>query len=103
MEQQIRLIPAILPNGTIIRVEARGPSEYDAAPLEALPLDALGDAINGVAELVDSAVSKIKPQKVSVEFGFEVAYEPGKLMALLVNGSAKGNVKLCIEWSPGGK
>ena len=103
MSHHIDTLPVTLPNGAAIRVEARVPAERDVSILdpEYVPVSVLRDAIGGLAELVDDAIQKVRPSKVTVEFSIELSYEAGKLTALLVNGSSKGILKLALEWSPG--
>jgi len=104
MNQRPSLMPVRLPNGAEIQVEIRGSGEGDVGGLqqikEALPLDALRDTVSGLAEFVNGAVKGLQPDKVSVEFGLELGYQPGKLVAFLVNGSAKGSLKIGLEWMP---
>ena len=49
--------------------------------------------------MVVTAVQKVAPTKASVEFGIEVAVEPGKVTALWVKGSGKANLKITLEWA----
>lgn len=99
-----QLVPVILPNGTIVKMEARKSGEGDISAFEGLPeplsLEMMQSAISGVAELVDKALDKVKPQKVSVEFSVELSFEAGKLTSLIVNGSTKGSIKIGLEWAP---
>lgn len=99
-----RLLPVTLPNGTVVQMEVRVPAERDIAAFEGLPeplsLDVMRDAIQGVAQLVDQALDKIRPQKIVVEFGIELSYEAGKLTSLIVQGATKGTLKISLEWTP---
>jgi len=40
----------------------------------------------------------VKPQRASVEFGIEIAASEGKLLAVVVRGDAKANLKITLEW-----
>jgi hypothetical protein len=106
MDYRNVVVPVRLPNGTVIKAEARASEEHDVASMaelaESLSLDMLSETIGGVAELVETALGKIKPQKVTVEFSIELSYEAGRLVSLLVNGAAKGAFKIGCEWTPGG-
>ena len=103
MDLPVNLIPVRLPNGAEIRVEMRPSGEADVAAFDELPAltaELLRDTISGLADLVNTAVKTVRPHKVSIEFGVELGYEPGKLVAFVVNGSAKGNLKIHLESAP---
>jgi hypothetical protein len=92
-----------LPNGAQIWVEtlSLGPREADVAfprVTEVLSLDAVRQAIEGVAALVHDTLEKAKPDKASVEFGLELGVETGQLCALWVKGSGKANLKVTLSW-----
>ena len=105
MADNVKLIPVILPNGTRIEVEARVNPESDVGvtAFASESLDVLRATIEGLAGLINSAIQSVKPQKITAEFAIELSYEAGKLTSLLVNGAAKGTVKLGLEWTPGGQ
>jgi hypothetical protein len=92
-------IPVALPNGTTILVEST--TIVEEVGVEGLPsLKRVGEAIEGVAaELVDS-IRKAKPDKASVELGFEIAGNAG--IPVLAQGSAKANVTVTLEWDTAG-
>ncbi len=47
-----------------------------------------------------SGIRKIKPTKATVEFGVDVALQTPKLLAaVLVNGEAKADIRVTLEWS----
>ncbi|WP_157621549.1 CU044_2847 family protein [Saccharothrix sp. NRRL B-16348] len=74
-------------------VSARLPSLDDFTSSLSAITDTVSDAIAG-------GFRKIKPDKITLEFGFEVGVESGKLTAILVKGSAKANIKVVAEWTP---
>lgn len=98
-------LPIKLPNGTVVYVEAsplRSAVEKDVSfrrAEEALEIGNIQAAIEGISEMVVTAVQKVAPTKASVEFGIEVAVEPGKVTALWVKGSGKANLKITLEWA----
>ena len=100
MSDPTQNVRVCLPNGANIWVEAKslGPREADTAGFEglteALSLDAVRHAIEGVAALVRETIEKAKPDKASVEFGLE----SGQLTALWVKGSGKANLKITLSW-----
>ncbi|MET7989727.1 CU044_2847 family protein [Amycolatopsis sp. NPDC005232] len=61
----------------------------------------LGTLTRSVTEAVTAGLTKVKPTKVTIEFGCEVGLESGKLTAILVKGTAKANLKVTMEWQPG--
>lgn len=104
VDSSIKSVPMLLPNGVEIRVEASAPSnpESDVAysPItDALQLDNIRGAIEGIAQLVTQAIEKVAPTKASVEFAIEVGLESGKLTALWVRGTGTANLKIAMEWS----
>ncbi|VVJ18360.1 Uncharacterised protein [Amycolatopsis camponoti] len=64
--------------------------------------EALGSVTRSVTDAVLGGLGKVKPAKVGVEFGCEIGVESGQLTAILVKGTAKANVKVTLEWKPGG-
>ena len=106
MDESTHFVPLKLPNDKVIQVEVRGRAEREVSALpeefKFLP-DELSNTISGLAQLVDTAVQQIKPDKVNVEFAIEIGMATGKLTALLVNGSMKGNLKIGLEWKPRGQ
>jgi hypothetical protein len=98
-------VPLRLPNHTLIRVEAtalRRPGDTDVAfraVEEALEIDGIQGAIEGIGQMVVDALSKLAPSKASAEFAIEVGLETGKLTALWVKGSGKANLKITLEWA----
>jgi len=98
-------LPLRLPNGTIVYVEVsslKSTVEKDVSfrsTEEALEIGDIQSAIEGIGEMVVAAVKKLAPSKTSVEFGIEVAVEPGKVTALWVKGSGKANLKVTLEWA----
>ena len=53
-----------------------------------------------VSEAIEHGLDKVRPKKITVEFGCEVGVESGHLTAVLVKGSAKANIKVVAEWEP---
>lgn len=46
-----------------------------------------------------NSLKKIQPDKIGVEVGLELSVESNTLTALIVKGSAKGNIKVNLEWN----
>lgn len=97
MEARSEVLKARLDNGALIQVEARVQGEERVAAVE-LPFDGVGDAIEGIARSITTALARVKPRKATVEFDLEVSLESGKLTALLVKGSGAASLKVTLEW-----
>lgn len=94
-----------LPNGGTALVRARqldGGGATKTARQGKFDFDGVTGAIEGVGEAVRAAVAKAAPDSVSVELGFEVAVKAGKLTGLLVDGDAKGSIKVTLAWNHAG-
>jgi hypothetical protein len=99
LEGHTKRIPITLPNGALIQVEVtpHGSSrEADVASIADMAEHTWEDvtrAIEGMAQWLWEMLEKVHPTKAAVEFGIEISLEPGKVMALLVQGSGKANLK----------
>ena len=98
MEPTTRLVPVTLPNGHPLQVEATTVETLEGAGFQAKSFDGVIGAIEGIAMAVQSALTKVKPTKATVEVGLEVGVEAGQLTALLVKGSGKANLKITLTW-----
>jgi hypothetical protein len=106
------LVRADVGGGRIIHVEARpatGDPETDVAiqnrfkATEAMPFDGVTDSIEAIAERVTNALSRVRPDKATVEFGIDVGVEAGGLTALLVKGTGTATLKVTLEWESSAK
>src|SRR5438270_6089571 len=101
-QDETKNVPVTLENGTSILIEARiKAKEIDVASSNLLEarFDELLAPIEGVATTLKAVVGRAKPQKATVEMGFDVAVEAGRLTALIAKGEAKANFKLTLEWT----
>jgi hypothetical protein len=93
-----------LPNGTEIWAEVQdiGPKETEVLGFDglrdALSLDSLRNAIEGLDTLALAAMERIEPDTLSIEFGLELAVDNGQITALWVKGSGKANLKITLSW-----
>lgn len=62
---------------------------------------ALNTITEGITSAIGTGLRGIKPGKVALEFGCEVGLKSGHLTAILVEGTAKANLKVTLEWTPG--
>jgi len=60
------------------------------------------ETIEAVASEFGNLLTKVAPDKASVELGVEIAAEPGRLTAILVKGTAKANLTITLEWQKAG-
>lgn len=101
MAQRSPSCAVTLPNGAIAHFEVRDlPDADDYADVAALPLnfDGVVAAIEGVAGALGTAMHKLGPKSASVELGVELSAKEGKLLAVFVQGEAKANLKITLEW-----
>ena len=105
MENFTKHVPVRLPNGAEIHVEVtpvRIAKDADVAAMGEIGEESwkeLTHAVEGIALWVWETLQKVHPTKASIEFGIEIGAEPGKLTALLVQGSGKANLKITLEWA----
>mgnify|MGYP003717199083 CR=1 FL=1 len=51
------------------------------------------------SKIIKSSFIESRPDKVSIELGFELSVESGALTALLVKGTSKANITVNLEWT----
>jgi Trypsin-co-occurring domain 1 len=61
-------------------------------------LDEVGVTIAAIADQLSGTLKRLAPTTATIEFALELGLESGKLTAILVQGSAKANVKVALEW-----
>jgi hypothetical protein len=97
-------VPVKLSNGRLLNVQSSSALALDPEELvtgRTLPpadLKEILAVVEGLSRDLGEAFERIAPDKASVEFGIEIAAEPGKVLALLVQGSGKANLKIVLEW-----
>ncbi|MFJ9560108.1 CU044_2847 family protein [Streptomyces fuscichromogenes] len=91
--------------GDVFYVEAVALSSEEEVAARLPTMEEFRNSLRTVADTVtdglNQALTRVRPKKVTVEFGCEIGVESGKLTAVLVKGSAKANVKIVLEWAPG--
>lgn len=111
MSSETKFIPIKLDNGTEIYVKATvvsplineslgeaGQVIEENVAFDNQHLQEFTEAIEGIAKLVKDSVDTVKPSKASVQFGFEVGYESGKVVALMFQGEGKATLNITLEW-----
>ncbi len=97
-EEQTDGIPVKLPNGTVIKIETPQRAGKEDVDFTIFSFDDIGKALEGITEAIKGTIEKVKPKKTSVKFGIEVGIESGKLTAMIVKGTGKGNLEITMEW-----
>jgi hypothetical protein len=106
---QPQSIPVRLTNGVIIHAEATpigqrstDEMEQDVADrptlFETQDFRDITKALEGIASEVSATLERVGSREASIEFGLEVGVEAGKLIALLVKGTGKANLKITLTW-----
>jgi len=65
-------------------------------------VEQLNELVSGVGSAVLSAARAARPDEVSATFGVEIAVKPGKAVAMLAEGQAKGAISVTLTWRSGG-
>jgi Trypsin-co-occurring domain 1 len=98
MEPRTKVIPVKITETLTVMVEARALGGEEDVSNKLLSFEPVTEAIEAIANQIGSTVEKIKPDKVTIEFGLEISVKSGQLVTLLVNGEQKGNLKISMEW-----
>ena len=102
MDLPTKIIPVELSDGTIIKVEATQIGEQRVA-FQTKPFKEISATVKSIsseiAETLKEIHQTVKPDKISVKLGLEVAVESGQLTTLIVKGSGKANLEITMEWS----
>jgi len=97
------IVEVELPNGATALVEAvdAGGGAVKAGRDGKSDLSAVMGALEGMSVAVKSALAKAAPDKVSVEFGLELAIKSGALTAMLVGAEGNASLRVTLEWQHG--
>jgi Trypsin-co-occurring domain 1 len=102
VESQTKIIDVELSDGTVVKVEATPLGEQRVA-FQSRPFREATAAIKSiayeVAHTLQNVKDEIKPDKLSVKLGLEIAIESGQLTALIVKGAGKANFEIVMEWN----
>lgn len=96
------VVEVALPNGVVALVRAvdagGGGGATKVSARDRFDLDGVAATVGGVAESIRSAVDRVGPRLVRVEFGVEMAVRSGKLTGLLVEGDGAAALRVTLEW-----
>ncbi len=96
MESRTRIIPVKVNDDITVMVEAKDlGGEQDVATLS---FQAITNTIEAVTQAIAISINKVKPDKATVEIGFDITVKSGKLTTLIVENSGKANLKLTLQW-----
>ncbi|MDJ0578080.1 MAG: CU044_2847 family protein [Xenococcaceae cyanobacterium MO_234.B1] len=96
MESRTRIIPVKVNDRITVMVEAKDlGGEQDVSTLS---FQEVTDTIEAVTQAIATSINKVKPDKATVEIGFDITVKSGKLTTLIVEGSGKANLKLTLQW-----
>lgn len=93
------LIPVELSDGEIVNIEY--------IPIGGQPKSILGNKkfgnflkkVSGLVNDIQQSIKEVKPDKMIIEVGVDVAIEGGELTAIFVKGNSKANFKVTLEWN----
>jgi hypothetical protein len=88
-----------LEDGTIFYVKVQPVPGESRVSLHADNFEHVITAVEGIGKRLSKVWETLKPGKASVELGIDFTCEQGKLLALLVDGSAQASMKITLEWS----
>lgn len=98
MEMRTKIIPVKISETLTVMVEARSLGGEQDVSNKFLSFGPVTDAIEAIASQMALTVEKIKPDKITIEFGLEISVKSAQLVTLLVNGEQKGNLKISMAW-----
>jgi Trypsin-co-occurring domain 1 len=99
----IKLVQVELPGGEVIwaKVASDGPADVSSlVGIHRLDMDQLRATVGGVSHAVRSALGRLEPDEINIEFGLELALKSGKLTSVLAEASGKASVKVSVGWRP---
>lgn len=84
-----------------LEVQAAGDRETDVA-ISKPSFDGVVESIRAISGELTKALTELKPDKATLEFGVDVGVEAGQLTGLLVKGSGSATLKVTLEWGKAG-
>lgn len=98
MQGHTQIVPVQIDENVTVMVEARGLGGEQDVSRQLLDFEGVTDAIEALTVAIATTINKVKPDRATVELGLDIAVKSGKLTALLVEGSGKGNIKITLQW-----
>lgn len=96
-----QVIEIALPNNAtaLARVTHSETSGAEKASFPKFDFEGVSEALEGLAGSLKGALDSVAPDKVTIEFGLELAVKNGKLTALLVDGAGTASLSVALEWT----
>ncbi len=88
-----------LDDGAIFYVQVQMLRGEGNVSLKAASFEKVTQAIESVAQRLNTVWKKVEPSKASVEFGIEFAWEASDIVAIFVDSSATASMKITLEWT----
>lgn len=89
-----------LPNGVPLLVETMGDRKSgNITGRDHVDLKAVRDSIVGLAALAHEALETAVPDEAEIQFNLAMTAETGKLLCLLVSGSAQASITVTLRWN----
>jgi hypothetical protein len=101
VEQRTRVVPVQVDDGTEVMFVTTVPGrEEDVAAFAATySFRRVAESISALSKSLRATIDSAHPDRATVEFGVELSVEASELLALVVQGSAAGNIRVTLEWS----
>jgi hypothetical protein len=93
-------IPVVLPNGAHVRISGTlgSPTGERDVSFKMPSFEKVAQIVEGIGDSLHAVGEKLKPSKLTVEFGLEIKVESGELTALLVKGEGTSHLTVEFEW-----
>lgn len=102
MDNRTEVISCLLSDGSKVSIEAIRIGDMPISSQPTFAFSEIRDTIKSitkdVAEAILEAKQLVKPDKISIKIGLEVAIESGQLTSLIAKGSGKSNLEITMEW-----
>jgi NTP-dependent ternary system trypsin peptidase co-occuring protein len=94
-----QMVEVKLDDGTIFYVQAQTLLSESNVSLKPASFEKVTQAIEGVAQRLNTIWKKVEPSKASVEFGIEFTLKAGDIVAVFVDSSTTASMKVTLEWA----
>lgn len=94
-----QLVEVQLEDGTAFYVKVLASSGESEVSLRSASFEEAMKAIEGIGKRLNQVWGTIRPGKASVELGIDFTWQAGKVMAVVVDGSATASMKITLEWN----
>ncbi|MGH2508478.1 MAG: CU044_2847 family protein [Ktedonobacteraceae bacterium] len=99
VESGKQTVEVALDDGTIFYIQARMLHGESNVSLRSASFEKVTQAIESIAQRLNTIWKKVEPSKASVEFGIEFAWKASDIVAVFVDSSATASMKITLEWA----